>query len=541
MITLNQCLEANRPITFVVAESDLELLQYINNNKTKKEKWSVYSSTLAGLVPLSDVLDVVSAFSPIKRATSTLEVLQSILDTAFNSKELYFEKILFLDAQMYLNDLQNVRKIKDIVSKYQIDENFTVNLIFVTQSIFVPPLLERLGEVIFYPLPDEYALKDLSAKITKNLKLKKEPDEEVINNLKGLTLFEAEQAYLQSFGIYKNIELSFIRDFKKNSIAKTDLLTLQESNISFNDVGGMEKLKEWIKKSYGGWTVEGKKFGLPLLKGLLLVGLPGCGKSLTFKAIGNEWGLPVVQFDPSRVFSSRVGDSESNMRRVLSIVETLAPCILAVDEIEKGFSGIQSSTFSDAGVTARVIGSFLVWMQECTKPVFIVATSNNIQYLPPELINRFDETFFVNLPQYFERIEIFKIHIRKLNRDPSKIDLEALAEHSKNLSGREIEQVLREAMYDAYQNKTDISTETVLNVLSKKTNLITTMAEQLQYLLTWVGLDEERNDGIRARFASTPDQTDMSRIRAEINTILKSIDERENPNERENSNGRENS
>jgi len=518
MITLDQCLKANRPLLFILAEHDLELLKHLNTNY--QQNFFVYSTTLMSAVPLPNLLT--SGFvTDNSRAQSTLEILDTILQKSFDPSERVFEKYIFLDAQTILHDAQNIRKIKDIVSRYQLDENFVINLIFISQSVCVPPQLERLSEVVFFDLPNEDQLKEINDSLTKKLELDKAknvPSEEVVNNLKGLTLFEVEQAYLQNFTTTKDatgegkIELEFIREFKKSIIAKTDLLSLMEANITFDDIGGMENLKQWIKKSYGGWTVEGKKFGLPLLKGLLLVGLPGTGKSLMMKALGSEWKLPVVQFDPSRVFSSRVGDSESNMRRVLQIVENMSPCILSIDEIEKGLAGIQSSTFSDSGVTARVIGSFLVWMQECTRPVFTIATANAIQYLPPELISRFDETFFVNLPQLIERQDIFKIHLGKLNRDPVKFDLNELSKQSENLSGREIEQVLKEAMYDAFHNGIDLNTNGILKVLSKKTNLLTCMAEQLQFLLQWVGFDKDKNDGIRARFASTVDTIDINRV-----------------------------
>jgi SpoVK/Ycf46/Vps4 family AAA+-type ATPase len=224
-----------------------------------------------------------------------------------------------------------------------------------------------------------------------------------------------------------------------------------------------------------------------------------------------------------------VGVSENNMGRVLKIIEGIAPCVLFIDEIEKAFAGSQSSTFSDAGVTSRVIMKFLVWMQDCMAPVFTVATSNNIQYLPPEMISRFDETFFVNLPQDYEREEIFRIHINNLGRKDkfSDTDIKKLAEKSKDLSGREIEQVLKESMYDAFYAKNDIDLDIVLNALSKKTNLLLTMAEQLQFLMKWVGYDEDRKDGIRARFASPVDQLDMSRVQSEIDNLLKDIDKKD--------------
>jgi len=522
MLTLEQCLGAHRPMTFVTAESDLEVLQYIYDNY-KEDKWFVYGPSLAGIVPLNDLIE--KKFLIKNVAASSTEVFDTILQKVFNKRNRTFEKYIFLDSDSVLTG-QAVRKVRDILCRYQLDENFTVNMVFVSQTVFVPMQLQRLGEVVFFDLPNEDELKTLSNFMVKKLELKKsqKPSPEVVNNLKGLTRFEVEQSYLQSYQLHQKIDLDFIRDYKKNAIAKTDLLSLSEINVSFNDIGGMDNLKLWIQQSYGGWTVEGKKFGLPLLKGLLLVGLPGCGKSMIMQALGHEWGLPVVDFDPSLIFSSRVGDSEQNMRRVLQIVENMSPCILAIDEIEKGMAGMQSSSFSDSGVTARVIRSFLIWMQNCTKPVFTIATANNIAQVPPELISRFDETFFVNIPQSFERKDIFDIHIKRLGRDPDKMNTSHLAELSKDLSGREIEQVLRESLYRAFHSKKELSTEIISEILEKKTNLITTMAEQLKALLKWVGWDDVKKDGIRARFASPSETFNIGRVQNEIDGILNDIE-----------------
>lgn len=525
MLTLDDCIAANRPCTFVVAESDVEVLQHLSNNYNP-EQFTVYSSSLAGQVGLKDLMDNKFSVSP-KRTQTAVDVLTSVLGTRFDRHNSKFTYHVFLSADMILNDRQTCRRVMDILSRYQMDDGFAVSLIFVSQSVFVPQELQRLSEMVFFSLPNREELSQLSDHIVKELELENDdiPSDEVVNNLPGMTKFEVEQAYLQSYSLNKKIDLGFIRDFKKGSLSKTNLLSLLESNVSFDDIGGMETLKNWIDMSYGGWTVEGRNFGLPLLKGLLLVGLPGCGKSLICKALGNRWNLPVVSFDPSRVFSSRVGDSESNMIRVLKIVEDVSPCILFVDEVEKGFAGMQSSGFSDAGVTARVIGSFLIWLQECTKPVFTVATSNNIQYLPPELISRFDETFFVNIPQFSERKDIFRIHLKRVNREPGDFGIEQLAQASENLSGREIEQVIRESLYQAYYQKKQLNTEIILGVLARKTNLLTTMAEQLRFLLKWVGFDEERQDGIRARYASPPPESkERNRIQDEIDKLIGDIE-----------------
>ena len=527
-MTLDQCMKANRPLTFVVAESDTEVLRTISNISANYpgSEYYVYSTTIASVVPLKSLLEPGRARQAL--AKSTLEVLDTIL-TEGNKVKNQFTTYICLGAELFINDTQTVRKIQDILLRYQMDEAFTVNLIMVSQKVCVPIQLERLSELVNFDLPDDAQLKTLSDSLTVKLKLKGDsaPSEEVVNNLKGMTLFEVEQAFVQSYALYKRVDLAFIRDFKKTIISKTDLLSLMETDVTFNDIGGMDRLKKWLIKSAGGWTIQGKKFGLPLLKGILLVGLSGCGKSLICKAVGNQWGLPVVDFDPARVFSSRVGDSESNMRRVLQIVEGMAPCILLVDEIEKGLAGLQSSSYSDSGVTARVIRSFLVWMQDNRKSVFVVATANNINQMPPELISRFDQTFFVNLPQRNERKDIFRIHLSKLRPEidiAAKFDLDLLAERSQDLSGREIEQVLKDSMYDAFYAGVDISTEIITKSMSMKPSLLTTMAEPMKALLNWVGWDAEKKDGLRARFANEPEPADITRVRSEIDNLLKDIE-----------------
>jgi len=504
---------------FCGCENEFEVLNFLNENH--KNHFQVYTSTYAKFIKLDELIK--KKFQDPGGKTYLMdEILDQVYNRTFAERNNVFNTFIFLDVEL---DKQGVRKVKDIIDKYQADFEYTVNLLFMNQTVIVPPELERYSEVVYFPLPNEAAIKEkseaLCSKTQLDMRGDKSPTEDVLTNLKGMTLFELEQAYSISSKLYGRIDLKFIQDYKKSSLAKTDLLSLLESDVSFENVGGLSTLKSWVQKSYGGWTAEGKKFGLPLLKGLLLVGPPGCGKSLTAKAVGNSWGLPVVNFDPSRVFSSQVGASERNIRRVLKIIENVSPCIMFIDEIEKAFAGSHSSTFSDAGVTSRVIMSFLIWMQETTAPVFVVATSNNIGFLPPELISRFDQTFFVNVPQQKEREDIFKIHLKKLGRDPAKFDCQKLAENSVDFVGREIEQVLKDSMYEAFNNKKDLSTEIIIKSLNSKTNIITTMAEQLKFLFKWVGWDPQKKDGIRARYAHPVEEDNRTRIMDEIEALIK--------------------
>lgn len=226
MLSLDNCLGANRPLIFTVVESDVELLRYIRE-KYKKDEWLVYSSTLANLVPLHKLLN--SNFKlKEERGVTDIDVLNSILSRNFDPNSNQFVKIIFLESDMYIHDKQYIRRIKDILSRYQMDEDFTISLIYVSQMVSVPIQLERLGELVFFDLPDDEKISEVSEKVVKKLELKssQRPSPEVVNNLKGLTAFEIEQSYLQSYHLYQKIELNFIRDFKKNSISKTDLLFL---------------------------------------------------------------------------------------------------------------------------------------------------------------------------------------------------------------------------------------------------------------------------------------------------------------------------
>ena len=240
------------------------------------------------------------------------------------------------------------------------------------------------------------------------------------------------------------------------------------------------------------------QFGLPSPKGLLLLGVQGCGKSLCAKAVSTRWQLPLLRFDMGRMFGSLVGSSEENVRRAIAVAESVAPAILWVDEIDKAFAGSQGSGSTDGGTAARVFGTFLTWLSEKTSPVFVVTTANDISQLPAELLRkgRLDEIFFVDLPSNEERADIFRIHLQKRRREPDNFDLAALAVNAKDCSGAEIEEAINSALYDAFYAGTDISTESVLLTLSQTVPLAKTMDEQIGRLRRWV-------EG-RARNASVP-------------------------------------
>ena len=271
---------------------------------------------------------------------------------------------------------------------------------------------------------------------------------------------------------------------KKNIIKKSGVLEYYDLTDSLSSVGGLGNLKKWLKLRGRAFTDEATDFGLPTPKGVLIIGIPGTGKSLVSKCIGMEWSMPVLRLDVGSLFGSLVGQSEGNMRKALKTAESLAPCVLWIDELEKSF-GQQGSL--DGGTSTRVFGYFLSWMQEKKSQVFVVATANDVTSLPPEMLRkgRFDELFFVDLPTVFERIEILKIHIARLGRSPENFELDQIAKASKNFSGAELESVVIESLYKGFYADREPTTEDMLAAVETTVPLHDTMKENITQLRSW--------------------------------------------------------
>ncbi|HYV65651.1 MAG TPA: AAA family ATPase, partial [Myxococcales bacterium] len=285
-------------------------------------------------------------------------------------------------------------------------------------------------------------------------------------------------------------DIDVILSEKERIVRKSGVLEFFRTQEKMDNIGGLDQLKSWLKKRQSAFSEEARKFGLPRPKGILMIGIPGGGKSLTAKAVGASWRLPLLRLDVGKVFAGIVGSSEENMRRAIQMAEAVAPSILWVDELEKGFSGTGSSNQSDAGTAARVFGSFITWLQEKTTPVFVIATANNVDELPPEMLRkgRFDEIFFVDLPTLPERTEIGAIHLKRRGRDPSQFDLDKIAEKSEGMTGAEIEQAVVSALFDEYDRHGSagvLATEGVLHSLSETVPLSRTMKEKVAALRTW--------------------------------------------------------
>jgi len=283
---------------------------------------------------------------------------------------------------------------------------------------------------------------------------------------------------------------------KMQVIKKTGILEFINTDIKIADVGGLENLKNWLRKRNNSWSESAKKYCLPAPKGVLITGVPGCGKSLTAKAMSAAWQLPLLKLDFGKIFSGIVGSSEENMRKAIKTAEAVAPSILWVDEIEKSLSGLNSN--GDSGTSSRIFGTFLTWMQEKTAPVFVIATANNISSLPAELLRkgRFDEIFFVDLPTQRERQEIFKLHLSKRLKDKdvaSKLEVnddlyKQLAQMTEGFVGAEIEQVVITALYEAFFNNRPLEFSDLTNTIKNVVPLSVTQKEQILSLRQWANI-----------------------------------------------------
>ncbi len=399
---------------------------------------------------------------------------------------------LLKDFHSFISDYNVTRRLRDLTPALK---NSFKNLVILSPILKLPPELEKEITVLDYGLPSYEDLGRLLDDIVRDVRDKPGVDwdlpadkrESVLKAAQGLTQMEAENVFAKSLVEKRTFDIDVILSEKEQIIRKSGILEYFPAQDAFNGVGGLDLLKDWMDKRTTSFTDKAREFGLPEPKGILLLGVQGCGKSLSAKAIGAQWKLPLLRLDIGKVFAGLVGASEENMRKALRVAESVAPAILWLDELEKGLSGIQSSGSTDGGTTSRVFSTFLTWLQEKTVPVFVVATANQVEALPPELLRkgRFDEIFFIDLPSKEEREEIFIIHLRKRKRDPANYDLKKLAEATPGFSGAEIEQAVIEALYDAFDKGRDITTEDIVKAARASVPLSMTMREKIAYLRDW--------------------------------------------------------
>jgi SpoVK/Ycf46/Vps4 family AAA+-type ATPase len=403
--------------------------------------------------------------------------------------------VVLKDFHPYLNDPNVVRGLRELA--HHLKTTYTT-VIILSPTLNMPVELEKELTVLDVPLPTSRDLWNLLRDIAQVVKqsqratvsLNREQAEQLVKAARGLTLSEAENAFAKAVAEDQRLDgsdVSRILEEKRQVVRKGGLLEYYSVEQTLQDVGGLDLLKAWLNKRSGAFSEAARNFGLPEPKGLLLLGVQGCGKSLMAKAVSSQWRLPLLRLDMGRIFSGLVGSSEENLRRAIKLAEGVAPVVLWVDEVEKGLAGAGASGANDSGVTARVFGTFLTWLQEKTAPVFVVATANRIDGLPPELLRkgRFDEIFFVDLPGVKERQEIFKIHLKRRGRDPAELDVEELARLADSFSGAEIEQAIVEGMYHAFSEGTALQQAHLTRAIHESFPLAMTMQEEIARLRQW--------------------------------------------------------
>jgi SpoVK/Ycf46/Vps4 family AAA+-type ATPase len=384
-----------------------------------------------------------------------------------------------------------IRWLRDAVASFK-DTHKTI--ILMSPVLEVPIELEKEVAVLDYALPDMSELNHVLTQQIEQNRMRRpstETREKLLKAALGLTRDESEKVYRKAqvvAGKLTEAEVEIVLSEKKQLIRRNGILEYIEEDETLDSVGGLEELKHWLRQRSNAFTERAREYGLPQPKGMMILGVPGCGKSLIAKTTARLWGLPLMRLDMGRVYDgSMVGRSEANLRNALKTAESISPAILFIDEIDKAFAGSTGSADSDGGTSSRIFGSFLTWMQEKTSPVFVMATANRVERLPGEFLRkgRFDEIFFVDLPNSEERKEIFKIHLSKRRREISRFDLDQLVSICDGFSGAEIEQALIAAMYEAFAQEREFTQLDIIASIKATLPLSKTMSEQVTALRDW--------------------------------------------------------
>jgi SpoVK/Ycf46/Vps4 family AAA+-type ATPase len=430
--------------------------------------------------------------------------------------------LVLLDFHAFLGDPAVVRRLKELAQEL---EPTTRTVLILSPVLRLPVELSKEIMVIDFALPDAALLAATLREITASLPpeaivgLTADDREQLVRSAQGLTVRELANVLAKTLVVAGRIDRGAVAEInreKKQIIRKSGSLEYYPVAETMEQIGGLELLKAWLVSRGQAFSERARAFGLPYPKGILIVGVQGCGKSLTAKAVASEWQLPLLKLDMGRLFSGTVGSSEEHMRHAITLAEAVAPAVLWIDELEKGLAGLGSSNLSDGGTTARVIGTFLTWLQEKQQAIFVIATCNDITALPPELLRkgRFDEIFFVDLPTHAERRAIFAIHIARRGRRPEDHDLDALAAATRGYSGAEIEGAVVAGLFGAFEAGRELGTEDILVACRETVPLSVLLEEKIVALREWGRLRTRRaSAGELAIESSTVDPRVLESLR----------------------------
>jgi len=477
---LNVLVQAQYPLIYLVTSEEERAVSTISHLQPGRK---VYVWTVT-----RGIIEYDSARGPAQPSHNTVSP-EAAIEWTLRQKDpgIY----IFKDLHPFLDSPAVTRWLRDAISSFKGTQKTIVLMSPVQQ---VPIELEKEVVVLDFPLPTLSELNQVLSKQldqTRSRRISTEAREKLLKAALGLTRDEAEKVYRKAqvtAGQLTEEEVDVVLSEKKQLIRRNGILDYIEEDATINSVGGLAELKQWFQQRSNAFTERAREYGLPQPKGMLILGVPGCGKSLIAKTTSRLWGLPLLRLDMGRVYDgSTVGRSEANLRSALKTAESISPVILFIDEIDKAFGGSGGSADSDGGTSSRIFGSFLTWMQEKTSPVFVMATANRVERLPSEFLRkgRFDEIFFVDLPNAEERKEIFTIHLSKRRRDISRFDLDQLANVCDGFSGAELEQALIAAMYDAFAQDREFTQLDIIAAIKSTLPLSRTMSEQVTALRDW--------------------------------------------------------
>ncbi|AZS42528.1 AAA family ATPase [Microbacterium oleivorans] len=493
--TLDAAFKARLPLLYLETAEEVRAVAAITDaahaQRNRRAVWS-WTSALGLIDPDG---------KSISNTTNPARALQHAAGVTDPSVFIFCDLHAYFGGEHRPGDPAIVRTVRETALEFR-HGDVSRTLVVTAPVRVIPPELDELTHLFDFPLPTAAEIRDLLDTMIENnagdirVVADDADRESLVQAALGLTMAEAENAFAQAMvndGKLTGDDIRVVLHEKRQVVRKSGVLEFVTGDLDLDDVGGLNNLKRWLARRNGSWLPSAHEYGLPSPKGVLITGVPGCGKSMTAKATAASWGLPLLRLDIGRIFSGLVGSSEQNLRTAIATAEAVAPCILWVDEIEKGFSNTTGQ--GDSGTTARVFGTFLTWMQEKKHPVFVVATANNIDALPPEFMRkgRFDEIFFVDLPTTVEREVIWSLQLAAHATPANGLDaiandvaaVAALVAASENHSGAEIEQAVVAALYEGFSGRQTITADVVNRVVATMIPLAVTQAEEVQRIRAW--------------------------------------------------------
>lgn len=498
--SLNSYIRARYPLLYLHTPEETRALDLIVGMSRRRGNL-VYTWSRASGIRLLDAQGGGKSISDITDPLGVLRWYEGIPEKSL---------LVLLDYHAYFKEPTLVRKLREL--GHQLKES-PKNIIILSGVLTIPPELGKELTILDLPLPSTEEIRSVVGRAAEEfgIPISTNQNDLIVEAAKGLTSEELENVLAKSLVECGHLDKAMILQEKRQIVRKSGLVDyISTDREHAAEVGGLQLLKEWLSVRRRMMNPETRNAKLPLPKGILLVGIPGCGKSLTAMTVAREWELPLLRLDLGRVFSGLVGSSESNARSALAVCEAVSPCVLWIDEIEKGLSGIKSSGQSDGGTTSRVFGTLLTWMQEKTAPVFVVATANDISQLPPELLRkgRFDEIFFVDLPTQSEREDVLQIHLNRLETAVDPLALKQCAELTEGFSGSELEQAIVSALYLAFAENQVLTGRHLVQAISETVPLSQTMRDRIEGLRQWakhrarpasLPIPIQENNGFRGR------------------------------------------